>query len=149
MSNTTITKTCFFAAPREKVWAFLTEKEKLAQWFHSATADLVEGEDYKLVEKGIDESEAGICWGTVLEMDKPSKLVYTFTIQPLNGAMTTVTWQLEEIEGGTKLTLKHEGVSEAAGKAAMGLLMALDKGWDEHVASMRNSINPPSSNHCD
>jgi len=149
MSDTTIKKACFFAAPRETVWAFLTEKDKLAQWFHPAISDLVEGEDYKLVEKGIDESEAGICWGTVLKMDKPSKLVYTFTIQPLNGAMTTVTWKLKEIEGGTKLTLKHEGVSEAAGEAAMGLLMALDKGWDEHLGTMRDSINPQSNDHCD
>jgi len=146
MSNTTINKTCIFDASRETVWAFLTEKEKLAQWFHPATADLVEGEDYKLVEKGKNESEACI-WGKVLEMDKPSLLVYTFSISPFNGAMTTVTWQLEKIEGGTKLTLKHEGVSEAAGEAAMGLLMALDKGWDEHLVTMRNSINPQSNNH--
>lgn len=149
MSDTTINKSCFLAAPRETVWAFLTEKDKLAQWFHPAIADLVEGEDYKLVEKGIDDSEAGICWGTVIKMDKLAKLVYTFTIQPLNGAMTTVTWTLKEIEGGTKLTLKHEGVSKATGEAAMGLLMALDKGWDEHLATMRNSLNPQSNEHCD
>ncbi|CAA6828169.1 MAG: Unknown protein [uncultured Thiotrichaceae bacterium] len=31
MSNTTISKTFLFAAPRETVWAFLTEKEKVSQ----------------------------------------------------------------------------------------------------------------------
>ena len=51
MSNTTIIKTCFFSAPRETVWSFLTEKDKLAQWFHPATADLAMGEDYALVRE--------------------------------------------------------------------------------------------------
>ena len=70
-------------------------------------------------------------------MDKPGTLVYSFTIGPLNGAMTTVTWKLEEIQDGTRLTLQHEGISEAAGEAAIGLLMALDKGWDKHLGSLR------------
>ena len=29
-----ITKTVFLKAPRDTVWAFLTEKDKLARWFH-------------------------------------------------------------------------------------------------------------------
>lgn len=139
MSNTTINKTCFFAAPCETVWAFLTEKDKLAKWFHPATADLAEGEDYELIKKGSDPVEV-ILWGTVLKMDKPSTLIYTFTFGAFNGTTTIVTWTLEEIDGGTKLALKHEGISEAAGDAAMGLLMALDKGWDEHLGSMREAI---------
>jgi len=137
MSSTTINKSCFFAASRETVWSFLTEKDKLAQWFHPATADLTEGEDYALVDKNSGDK---ILWGNVIKMDKPSILVYTFTFESFNGAMTTVTWTLEKITGGTRLTLKHEGISEAAGEAAMGLLIALDKGWDEHINSMRRSI---------
>lgn len=148
MSNTTINKSCFFAAPRETVWAFLTEKDKLAQWFHPSTADLVEGEDYQLVKQGGNPAEP-VLWGTVLKMDKPSTLVYTFTFGAFNGATTTVTWTLEDVVGGTKLNLKHEGISEAAGEAAMGLLMALDKGWDEHLDAMRTSFNPSPNNDCD
>ena len=140
MSNTTITKTFFFAASRETVWSFLTEKDKLAQWFHPATTDLAEGQDYALVRKEEDGSEVKQCWGTVLRMDKPTSLVYSFTVGPLNGAMTTVTWILEEIPSGTQLILKHEGIAEAAGEAAMGLLLALDKGWDKHLDTLRNSI---------
>ena len=140
MTDTIITKSAFFAASRETVWAFLTEKEKLAQWFHPAEADLAENQDYALVQKQEDGSLTKQCWGTVLEMDKPSRLVYTFTIKPLGGAMTKVIWTLEEAHGGTKLSLAHEGISAAAGEAAMGLLMALDAGWDKHIASLRSAI---------
>jgi len=145
-SNTTINKTCFFATSRETVWAFLTEKDKLAQWFHPATADLAEGEDYSLVDKDSNEK---ICWGNVLEMNKPSKLIYTFTVGPLNSAMTTVTWTLEEIQDGTRLTLKHEGISKAAGEAAIGLLMGLDNGWDKHFSTLREVIPSTTGSDCD
>jgi len=54
--------------------------------------------------------------------------------------MTTVSWTLEQVYGGTKLTLTHEGIGEAAGESAMGLLMALDKGWDKHLESLRAAL---------
>ena len=140
MSNDRMIKTVFFTASRETVWSFLTEKEKLAQWFNPAEDDLADGADYALFATADDGSVSKMCWGKVLEMDRPSRLVYTFTIKPLGGAMTTVTWMLEEAQGGTKLTLRHEGIGEAAGEAAMGLLMALDSGWDKHFAALRTAI---------
>jgi len=142
MTDATIIKTAFFAAPRDTVWAFLTEKDKLAQWFHPAEADLADGQDFALVSNSEDGAPVKLCWGTVERMEPPSTLVYTFTIKPLNGVMTTVTWTLEEIHGGTKLTLKHEGI-DAAGSAALGLLAALDAGWDRHIGGLRQSVSNP------
>jgi len=139
MTDAIITKSIFFTASRETVWAFLTQKEKLALWFHPAEADLVKGQDYALIHTAEDGSVTKQCWGTVLEMDKPYRLVYTFTIKPLGGEMTTVTWTLEEAHGGTKLSLVHEGIGAAAGDAALGLLMALDTGWDKHLAALRSA----------
>jgi len=52
MTTTTINKTVFFNASRETVWAYLTEKDKLAQWFPPAENDLLEGEEYKLIVSG-------------------------------------------------------------------------------------------------
>ncbi|MHA1563729.1 MAG: SRPBCC family protein [Alphaproteobacteria bacterium] len=140
MADTILTKTAFFAASRETVWSFLTDKDKLALWFHQADADLAPGQDYALVAKSDDGEPVKQCWGQVLEMKPPTSLVYTFTIKPLGGATTTVTWTLEETHGGTKLTLKHEGIGEAAGAAALGLLMALDAGWDAHLARLRAAL---------
>jgi len=139
MTDAIITKSIFFNASRETIWAFLTQKEKLALWFYPAESDLTDGESYALISTGNDGSVTKQCWGKVVEMDKPSRLVYTFTIKPLGGEMTTVIWTLEEVHGGTKLSLVHEGIGKAAGDAAMGLLMALDAGWDKHLASLRSA----------
>ena len=72
-------------------------------------------------------------------MEHPSKLTYTFTVKPLNGHMTTVSWKLEETHGGTKLTLTHKGF-EGAGDNLIGLFMALDAGWDKHFAKFREAM---------
>jgi len=138
MSTTTITKTVFFAASRETVWAFLTDKDKLGEWFHPASANLEQGQPYALLSDSNDP-ESKVCWGDVLTADKPSSLVYTLTVKPLGGALTTVTWLLQEAAGGTRLTLTHEGIGEAAGEAALGLLSALEKGWDEHFVKLRTA----------
>lgn len=139
MSNTNITKSIIINAPREIVWAFLVEKDKLDQWFHPAQADLQLGADYALMETKPGGEPSKVCWGEVLEMDRPNRLVYSFTIKPLAGAMTKVIWDLEDAIDGTKLSLTHEGISAAAGEAAMGLLLALDAGWDAHLAKLRQA----------
>jgi uncharacterized protein YndB with AHSA1/START domain len=137
MTDTTISKSIFLSAPREAVWSYLTEKEKLGLWFYAAENDLVEKQPYTLISKSEDGTTSKMCWGDVLEMKKPARLVYTFTIKPLGGAMTKIIWTLEDVLGGTKLVLVHEGLGEAAGEAAMGLLLALDEGWDKHLAKLR------------
>jgi uncharacterized protein YndB with AHSA1/START domain len=141
MSDTTITKTIFLNADAETVWAFLTDKDKLAEWFHPADSDLEQGSDYALIGQADDGTSVKKCWGSVVESKRPEKLVYTFTIEPFGGAMTTVTWRLVEASGSTRLTLEHEGISEAAGDAALPLLMALDAGWDAHLGRLRDAAS--------
>ena len=139
MSEATITKTAFFDVPREIVWAYLTEKDKLAEWFHPADADLAPGRDYVLLADSDGDVAVRQCWGTVLEMDRPSRLVYTFTVGPMNGAVSTVTWTLSDAFDGTKLTLEHTGI-DAAGESVLGLLTALDAGWDAHLSRLRQAV---------
>ena len=139
MSNAAVTKTIFISADAATVWAYLTNKDKLATWFYSADANLKQGNDYVLSGKADDGSMTRKCWGKVVEMKKPEKLVWTFTIGPLAGNMTTVTWLLEETLGGTRLTLHHDGLVEAVGDAGLPLLMGLDAGWDGHLARLREA----------
>lgn len=137
MSNGTLSKTVILAASPASVWEYLTKKDKLEEWFHAADTDLTEGKDYALLSTQDDGTEIKVCWGSVLEATAPQKLVYTFTCGPLNGKLTTVTWQLSEIAGGTCVTLIHEGIPEASGDAILPMLMDFDKGWDEHFTRLR------------
>ena len=134
-------KTVMFDAPPETVWSFLTNKDKLGEWYHPAEDHLAEGQDYKLLGKTDDGAAMTLIWGRVLEWEKPSRLVTTFCIAPFEGRETKVTWELSQAQGGTLLRLTHENVPEAAGENALSMLMALDKGWDEHLGDLRKSAN--------
>lgn len=136
MSNTTIRKSIFLNADRDTVWSYLTDKDKLGEWFHPAAENLVQGKPFALLSDAKDP-ESKVCWGEVLTATKPSSLSYTFTIKPMGGIMTTVSWTLEEAAGGTRVSVVHEGIGEAGGEAALGLLTALDEGWDKHFGKLR------------
>ena len=135
MSNT-LTKTIILAAPREKVWEYLTQPELLAKWFHAPKAAITEGQ--KLEMFGVKSGDK-LIWGDVRQARAPEYLEYTFTVGPMGDAVSVVKWTLESVDAGTKLTLVHEGMP--AGAEAAGLLMAIDKGWDEHMGAMRAAIN--------
>ena len=136
MSLTTIQKSIFIKADRETVWSFITESAKLAEWFHPAAADLEFGKPYALLGDASDP-ESKMAWGEVLTFDKPSTLVYTFSLKPMGEGVTTVSWTLEEAAGGTRLTIVHEGIDEATKDAGYGFLFALDAGWDKHFEKLR------------
>ena len=133
----TMTKTTIHAASPETVWAFLTESDKLGIWFHEPEASLANGRPFTMMSKETEGKK--ICWGEVLEWDAPNKLVYSFAVHIAEPLSTQVEWQLEEISGGTKLTLIHTGLP--ATSEMMGLAMGLDAGWDKHIGQLREAIS--------
>lgn len=151
MSTSTITKTIFIDASRETVWSYLTEKDKLAIWFHPADKNFIEGEDYALLRDPDGGAGDGnkICWGNVVSMSPPDELVCTFTVSMLSDVKTTLTWNLDEVFGRTRLTLKHEGFDKIPGDLAFDLLRSLDVGWDKHFAALRDVINGALNLTCD
>ncbi len=135
MSDGVIIKTIYLKATPEKVWKFLTEREKMARWFHETNRDLIKTGPFEYYRHDTDAKDRKLMWGDVLEVDPPTKLVHTFTHQWLEGVITTVTWELLSIEDGTQLTLTHEGIE------TYEELSGHDKGWDQHLTRIRNVIN--------
>ena len=140
MNKDTMQKSIFLNASPDIVWEFLVDKDKLGIWFHPAESNLQEGQEYALVSNNSDGTTDRICWGKVLEMDKPNRLVTTFVVKPLGSSESTLVWTLESVEGGTRLSLEHSGLAKASGKGALSLLMAIDAGWDEHFSKLRKNV---------
>lgn len=136
MTDLALRKTVYLPARPARVWAFLTEPEKLATWFHKPHAPLAEGETYEMF--GTTSGDR-LMWGEVIAARPHEYLEYSFEIAPLQGHRTRVIWRLEEVPGGTRLSLEHGGLPE--GEAGFGLVLALDEGWDSHLARLR--INAP------
>ncbi len=140
MSTDTLTKTIFLNTDPATVWSYLTQKDKLGLWFFTAEADLQEGQDYTLGEPNQEGGLDKMCWGEIKLFEPPRKMVWSFTIAPLNGVMTTVTWTLETFQNGTRLTMVHEGIGAVAGDAALPLLGSLDAGWDRYFGKLRENV---------
>ena len=135
-----IVKTLFLKAPPDHVWKFLTQADQLALWFHRGGADLVEGGEYVLETNSHGKDGERLCWGRVLEMKKPERLVHTFTHDYLKGVETICTWTLEAVRGGTILTLVHEGW-EKVEDDPFAMAADHDNGWDEHLGRLRRVAN--------
>ncbi|MEM9433921.1 MAG: SRPBCC domain-containing protein [Pseudomonadota bacterium] len=131
MTETILEKSIYLKATPAQVWAYLTQPEKLAIWFHKPSEPLSTGA-YEMF--GV-ESGKRLMWGNILVAEPFSRLHYTFTIAPMGEQVSTVKWTLAEVAGGTHLSLRHEGLPQGA--EAFDLMLALDKGWDEHLARMR------------
>ncbi len=136
MTNAVLQKTIFLRADPDIVWAYLTEPERLAEWFHKPDRTLTKGS--KLQMFGTTSSDL-LIWGEVREARAPEYLEYTFTVKPMGDAVSLVKWTLTPVAGGTKLSLQHEGLPQGAD--AFGLILALDNGWDEHFGKMRTALH--------
>jgi len=107
-------------APPERVFRAITTEE-LAKWWGSAelyrttkhTVDLRPGGAYRSDGIGADGSPFHVS-GTILEVDPPKRLVQTWGPSWEQGTPSTVTWTLEPIPTGTRLTVRHSGFTNPA-----------------------------------
>jgi uncharacterized protein YndB with AHSA1/START domain len=108
------------AVPPERVFKALTTDE-LTRWWGSPemytttkhTIELRPGGAWKSEGLGADGSTFFV-GGQVLEVDAPRKLVYTWKPSWEQGEATTVSYVLEAIPTGTRVTVRHSGFVEPA-----------------------------------
>lgn len=136
MTETIIRKSIFLSTTPAQVWPWLVDPEKLGQWFHKPPAPLVAGEPLEMY--GATSGDK-LIWGKVLVAREPEYLEYSFTVKPMGDAVSLVKWHLEPVPGGTNLSLEHSGLPQGAD--AFGLILSLDKGWDDHIGRMRDGIH--------
>ena len=126
-------------ASAERLFDAWTKPELMKKWFHGganmttpvAEVDLKTGGAWKVDMKTSDE-KVYHCFGTYQVIDRPHKLVFTWS--PTNGKddyMTTVSVLFKKVsESVTELTLTHEGLrNENEYKSHSG-------GWDGCLGSL-------------
>jgi uncharacterized protein YndB with AHSA1/START domain len=136
MEPLTITRTIEINAPRERVWEALTTPELLSQWL---------GNDAVFEPAvGAPGSYTWAEWGSfplvVEEVDAPSRLAVRWAHSP-DGSLTPSTstvahYQLEEIAGGTLLTVVETGFELLDGDQQEAF-EGNSKGWLEELAELK------------
>ena len=106
------------AAPPERVFRAISTEE-LAKWWGSAelyrttkhTVDLRPGGAYRSDGIGANGDPFYVS-GTIVEVDPPKRLVQTWAPSWQPGPPSTVTWTLEPIPIGTRVTVRHTGFAD-------------------------------------
>ena len=112
----TVIATVEIAAPPDRVFQALTTGEELVRWWGSDDlyrttrwdVDLRPGGTWRAEGRGRDGKPFSV-GGRILEVDRPRSLVQTWKADWDAGNETTITFRFDAIEGGTRVTLRHEG----------------------------------------
>lgn len=108
------------AAPPERVFEALASHEIVDWWVRPGvfdtrewTGDVRPGGAWEAT--GIGRGKPYALAGEFVDVDPPRRLVHTWRLVGATGGVTTVTYLLQPIDTGTRLTLRHTGFTAAAG----------------------------------
>ena len=131
-----VRRTIEIRAPRERVWAALTQPEELLRWFPTehAAVDLRPGGLASFVwDESADEA--------VVDVVEPlSRFVFRSRPAGLDRPYTTVSFELEEIDAGTKLTLVESGFTSLPDQIAERSRGENDEGWREELEELKTYL---------
>lgn len=113
----------------EKLFPVLTGQEVTRWWVNPGVfdtrewrADVRKGGNWSA--SGVGRGQPYVLQGEFVEVSPPKRLVHTWRSGGGAGKDSTVTYELEEVSGGTRLTLRHDGIREEA------TLVRTCKGWE-------------------
>ena len=127
----------------DKVWNAISDGKEISKWFIHADFKPEVGYEYTFTSSG---ENCTVVKGKVLEAS-PYTLKYSWSVEgaPIE---TIVLWELESIDGGTKLTLEHSGISKFEGETAVEMFNHFSSGWDACMEGLtqyfKNEIAQPA-----
>ncbi|MBC3758170.1 SRPBCC domain-containing protein [Hyunsoonleella sp. SJ7] len=132
-----IKKEVLFNHAIEKVWDAISKAEEISTWFIRADFKAEKGYKYTFTAEP-NEKGCTVISGEVKNAN-PYTLVYTWIVADTK-VETTVKWDLETVEQGTKLTLEHSGISNYAGETAVAMFESFNGGWDNCINGLTSYL---------
>jgi uncharacterized protein YndB with AHSA1/START domain len=122
------------AAPPERVFRALASKEAADWWVRAGVFDTREWTgDVRIGGRwrasGIGRGRPYVLDGEFVEVEPPRRLAHTWHAAGTPGAPTTVTYLLEPLDGGTRVTLRHSGFAsrDVCDNTALGWETSLER----------------------
>lgn len=129
------------AASPERVFRALTSSEITGWWVRPGVFDTREwsGDVHaggRWRASGVARGRPYTQEGEFLEVDSPRKLVHTWDGAGTPGAPCTVTYHVDAVDGGTRITLRQ------AGFASGDMCSAFAIGWETSFERLAESLTP-------
>lgn len=110
MTNNDLIMEKVFNHPIAKVWQAISDVEHMRKWYFDLAEFKAElGFEFSFLSGCNDNGDQYLHLCKVLEVEEGKKLTYTWSYKEYEG-MSQVTFELFEIENGTKLVLTHKGL---------------------------------------
>jgi len=126
------------AAPPEEVWKGLTTAEFTRQYWHKTRvrSDYEPGGKIEFLN---EDDSVGVA-GEILTADHPRELAYTWEFTgkdsiALGDPPSRVTFKLERLNAGTRLTVVHDQLVEGTQTASM-----ISFGWPHVIAGLKTLL---------
>lgn len=121
------------AVPVEKVWDEITRTGSVQRPLYNTVLDIDLRPGGRLRYSSPDRKRVFVA-GEVLEVDPPRKLRHTYIFTMTPEPVTEVTWLLEEVPGGCRVTVRHAGwTSEKDAKKHAA-------GWTEILGLLKSEL---------
>lgn len=126
--------TILIRVPVQKVWDEITKTGSVQRPLYNTVLDIELKPGGRLRYSSPDRKRVFIA-GEVLEVDPPRRLRHTYLFAMKPEPATVVTWELEEVPEGTRVTLTHGGWTTAHTKPEKH-----KAGWDEILGLLKSEL---------
>jgi len=121
----------------DAVWNAITKADEISTWFIPADFKAEPGYQYTFTSPP-NEKGCTVISGEVKKAN-PYTLIYTWIVADTK-VETTVKWELEATNNGTKLYLEHSDISNYAGDTAVAMFESFNGGWDNCILGLTNYL---------
>ncbi|WP_029902277.1 SRPBCC domain-containing protein [Prevotella sp. 10(H)] len=130
MNNTPIIIKKTYPVPVSKVWAAITDKDKMREWYFDIDDfTLHKGSEFNFSVTFDGRTYHHRC--TIIEIEPEKKLVYTWTHPEDSEGESVVEWEMESVPEGTEVTLTHFGTENFADAGEGFSREDHEQGWEE------------------
>jgi uncharacterized protein YndB with AHSA1/START domain len=126
----------FYNHPIQSVWEAISSQDAISDWFIQAEFKAGVGYEYTFTH------ETTIVHGTVLAVEKPGKLIYTWIVGQTT-AVTEVSWTLTPKQAGTQLILEHTGFNNYQ-DSAVAMFDSSVQGWQAVADALESYLSGES-----
>lgn len=141
MHNIPIITEEIYPEPLSKVWKAITDKNQMEEWYFTIEDfELREGAEFNFIVSFEGVTYHHRC--VIKEIVPQKRFSHTWTHPSQSNGESVVTWDLQPVDNGTKVTLTHTGVENFADAGAGFSRENYVAGWEEILGtSLRNFLS--------
>ncbi len=136
ISTNTIRQSIIIKADRERVWKAITTPRHFSKWFEMEITfpKLAPGEPMYFDPNGLNGK------ARIVTVEPPERFAFYWTAEPGVAVETLVTFQLESVPEGTRLTVTDVGYDALPDSVMPKRFQMNDEGWGIQVKNVARYI---------